>query len=134
MLEATWDWLVSDKNHHMYVDIFVADQKLCVEYQGQQHYFYPNRFHKSYEDFQDQRRRDVLKKELLVNHGFRYIAWRFNEPILITHVIDRLEAIGIKIDPKIKEEALEMPAPKPRRRRIKKTNRSKKTPRKGGNR
>lgn len=38
--------------------------RLCVEYQGQQHYVFPNAFHKSRDEFVAQPKRDQLKKAL----------------------------------------------------------------------
>jgi hypothetical protein len=106
ILEAGWDWLKSDKDHHMYVDIYVENYGLCVEYQGRQHYFYPNRFHKSFEEYKEQLRRDRLKKELIVNRNMRYISWRYDEPLTFEHVAKRLEDAGIPISNDKKERLI----------------------------
>jgi len=129
LLEVTWKWLVSNKGQNLFVDIYIPEYKLCIEYQGQQHYFYPNRFHKTYEDFLDQRRRDKIKRELLKKHGYRYLAWRYSEPLTIKHVVERLEQLGVPISDEIKQKAANIPERKYRRRK-RKLNKSKKPARK----
>lgn len=129
LLEVTWKWLISDKGQNLFVDIYIPKHKLCIEYQGQQHYFYPNRFHKTYNEFLDQRRRDKIKRELLKKHGFRYLAWRYSEPLTLKHVVERLERLRIPIPEDIRRQATAMPERK-YRKRWKKLNKSKKPVRK----
>lgn len=50
-------------------DMMNEELKLCVEYQGKQHFQFVNHFHTP-EQFQDQQARDLLKKELLKQHGY----------------------------------------------------------------
>ena len=95
LLEATWPWLLSDKKRPMYVDIYVPSLNLCVEYQGMQHYIYPNRYHKSYDEFIRQRERDKQKKELILKHGLNYLVWLWNEPISRKRLWEKLKVIGI---------------------------------------
>jgi len=133
ILEGTWKWLVSDTGHNMYVDIVVPSRKLCVEYQGQQHYFFPNRFHKTYEDFMAQRKRDDIKRNLLKKHGFLYLSWKYSEKLSLSHVAKRLAALGLPLANNIvelieQEEAAKKKTRKPRRsgRKMGKTKRVKK--------
>jgi len=51
------------------LDGFDPKTKIAVEYNGIQHYKYPNIYHKSKEDFEKQQYRDNLKKELCRKHN-----------------------------------------------------------------
>lgn len=46
------------------LDVYDQISKTAVEYNGAQHYKYPNTFHKTEEEFNDQVYRDKLKKKL----------------------------------------------------------------------
>jgi len=97
ILEATWKWLLSDSGRNMYVDIYIPKYKLAIEYQGRQHYFFPNQFHTTYQDFEDQQKRDELKRTLLKSKGFNYYAWHFTKPVTVNNVAEALNCIGIKV-------------------------------------
>lgn len=45
----------------------------CLEYQGQQHYSFPNKFHKTEEEFKRQVERDVKKSKLCKDNGYELI-------------------------------------------------------------
>lgn len=46
------------------LDCYNKDMKLAVEYQGKQHYSYPNMFHRTKNEFYEQLRRDKFKREM----------------------------------------------------------------------
>ena len=50
-METTWDWLVTPYGTMMYTDIYFPKYKLVVEYHGQQHFIFPNFFHKTKKEF-----------------------------------------------------------------------------------
>lgn len=54
--------------------------KLAVEYQGIQHYKYPNHFHKNEEEFRKQVRRDQIKVELCRQLGIHLIRVPYHVP------------------------------------------------------
>ena len=51
------------------LDCYDKVLKIAVEYNGEQHYHFPNRFHKTEEEFQLQQQRDELKKQLCTQNG-----------------------------------------------------------------
>lgn len=51
------------------LDFYCAELKLAVEYNGMQHYQFTPLFHKTVEDFEKQRQRDVLKAQLCRKAG-----------------------------------------------------------------
>jgi len=55
------------------LDIYDPVEKIAIEYNGIQHYFYVEKFHKSYNDFVDQQERDVIKKRLCMNNNIHLI-------------------------------------------------------------
>ena len=57
----------------MELDMYNEETKTAVEYNGRQHYEYPNDFHESKEDFDAQQRRDVAKKESCRIRGVKLI-------------------------------------------------------------
>ena len=67
-------WL---KNHltgrNMELDCYNEKLKLAVEYDGENHYKWPNYLNQSYEDFKKQARRDKLKVEICQQKGVHLI-------------------------------------------------------------
>lgn len=55
------------------LDCFDPETKIAVEYNGIQHYEYPNIFHQSEKIFQDQVYRDTIKNELCQKNGITLI-------------------------------------------------------------
>ena len=93
-MEATWDWLVTSYGTMMYADIYFPKYNLVVEYHGQQHFIFPNFFHKTKKDFDDAVDRDLLKKKLLLNHNIKLIEWRFDEPLTEEKAYSKLLKAG----------------------------------------
>mgnify|MGYP001180396986 FL=1 len=100
-MEITWDWLTGPAHLNLYVDIFFPKLNLAVEYHGEQHFKYPNFFHKSKRDYLDAKHRDRIKRGLLKTYGVNFIEWRFDEPFSPKRAMDKLVKIGLgdKIDP-----------------------------------
>tara|TARA_B100000131_G_scaffold252496_1_gene246307 strand:- start:2202 stop:2747 length:546 start_codon:yes stop_codon:yes gene_type:complete len=93
-MEATWDWLVTSYGTSLYADIYFPKHNLVVEYHGQQHFIFPNFFHKTKKDFDDAVDRDFLKKKLLKNHKIKLIEWRFDEPLTEEKAFSKLVGAG----------------------------------------
>ena len=56
------------------LDVYNDELKLAIEYNGKQHYEYiPKYFHRSYEDFLEQKYRDELKREKCRENGIKLI-------------------------------------------------------------
>lgn len=83
---------------------------LAFEYNGYQHYDFPNRYHKFRENFEDQRKRDSLKCDICENNNIilmifpHNISERMNEPEKIqNYIIEKFERkTNIKL-PKMKQ-------------------------------
>jgi hypothetical protein len=59
----------------LHVDFVIyGPQKIGIEINGAQHYFFSTRFHKTYEDFERQQKRDERKAELAAEQGIA-LAW-----------------------------------------------------------
>lgn len=55
------------------LDGFNQKLKIAFEYNGSQHYFYNPYYHKTKDDFEKQKKRDELKKQLCIKHGIHLI-------------------------------------------------------------
>jgi hypothetical protein len=63
------------------IDCYVQTLKLGFEYNGEQHYLYPNAFHKNKEEFKGQQRRDKKKLKLAEERGILLIIFKYDEPL-----------------------------------------------------
>lgn len=62
-----------ETNHNLELDCYNDELKIAVEYSGYQHYVFPNRFHKTYDEFIKQVRRDQFKVEMCDRNGIYLI-------------------------------------------------------------
>ena len=62
------------------IDIYNDELKLGIEYNGQQHYVFPNKFHKTYKEFINQVRRDKYKVDTCDKNGVYLISVPYNVP------------------------------------------------------
>ena len=62
------------------LDCYNATLGIAAEYNGEQHYKYPNTFHKSQEAFEAQVRRDEFKKKKCKEHGVLLIIIPYTVP------------------------------------------------------
>ena len=68
------DWLKNpETNRNLELDCFNPELGIAVEYNGEQHYKYPNAFHKSEREFINQIRRDEFKREQCDKNGIYLI-------------------------------------------------------------
>src|SRR5579872_1960468 len=69
------DFLVNpETGYNLELDGYNEELKIAFEYNGIQHYEYPNGFHKTEEEFFDQTRRDGFKKEICKEMGIHLIS------------------------------------------------------------
>lgn len=61
-----------ETNRNMECDMMNSDLKICIEYNGRQHYHQVSHFQNT-QDFKKQLERDQLKKKLLEKNGYRLI-------------------------------------------------------------
>lgn len=80
--KSTWpSWLRNpETGAGMELDCFNDDLKIAVEYNGSQHYQWPNFTNQSYEEFMNQVRRDDLKKRICDRNGVYLITVPHNVP------------------------------------------------------
>lgn len=71
-------WLLNHTGYPLELDCYNADLQLAVEYNGEQHYKWPNFTNQSYDEFVDQIERDNLKREICDRHGVYLIPVPYN--------------------------------------------------------
>ena len=62
-------------------DFYIPSKNLLIEYDGIQHYTFPNYFHKTYHDFLVQKHHDWLKRKYAKEHNIRLERILYNENI-----------------------------------------------------
>ena len=87
-------WALSDKNVLLEFDIGIVSKKLLVEFDGLQHYEFPNFFHKTRKDFEKQKERDVRKTELAKTNGWHLLRIKYNEDVSYGSIFKRLQREG----------------------------------------
>lgn len=80
-------------NRNLELDCYNSSLKLALEYNGKQHYKFPNKFHNSVEAFNAQIARDELKKTLCDNHGVTLIIVPYTIPKsqIVDYIVAKLE-------------------------------------------
>lgn len=69
-----------ETGRNLELDCYNEELKIGAEYQGVQHYVYPNPFHKNEEEFEKQRKRDDLKYDLCEREGVYLITIPYTVP------------------------------------------------------
>ena len=93
--EHTWDWFVNpETGYHLYVDYFVPSENLIIEYDGQQHFRYVEFFHKNYETYLEQVKRDEMKDNLILSQEkYKFIRFNFNERIENDYIEEKINSM-----------------------------------------
>lgn len=66
--------------HNLELDCYNSKLKIGLEYNGKQHYEYTPFFHKNYETFENQKYRDLIKKQLCEKNNIFLITIPYNIP------------------------------------------------------
>lgn len=90
-------WAFSTKKVLLEFDIGVTSKKLLVEYNGIQHYEYPNFFHKTRYDFEAQVQRDHLKAELAVANGWKLLVVPYTDNVTYGDIYRKLQREGYNV-------------------------------------
>jgi len=75
------EWGVSSRGGFLSFDIAIPSLNLLIDYHGEQHFSFPNRWHKTRRAFTEQLRRDADKVGLASENGWRYLVIGYNEPV-----------------------------------------------------
>ena len=74
-------WLQNpETGYNVELDCYNDELKLAIEYNGEQHYKWPNYTNQTYEQFINQTRRDTLKRQLCDKKGVYLIVVPYNVP------------------------------------------------------
>lgn len=73
------------------LDIFIPSLKVAFEYQGCQHFIYPNYYHKTKEEFELQQFRDNRKKELCNKNGIILVEITCFEELSLQLILKKLK-------------------------------------------
>jgi hypothetical protein len=65
----------------MELDVYNEELKIAIEYNGRQHYIYPNGFHKTLEEHEDQKERDRSKLDQCDKKGVYLITVPYTIPL-----------------------------------------------------
>ena len=79
-----------ETGRNLELDCYNEELKLALEYNGKQHYVYPNAFHKSKQDFMQQLRRDRYKKLRCDQEGVFLITVPYNVPNIRDHILKHI--------------------------------------------
>lgn len=74
-------WLINPRtNHALELDGYNEELKLAFEYNGPQHYQYPNRYHRSETEWLEQKYRDLVKRQICNQRGVYLITIPYHVP------------------------------------------------------
>jgi len=81
-----------ETKRNLELDCYNEQLKIAAEYNGEQHYNFPNRFHKTRQEFMKQVRRDRLKAEICELRGIHLITipWTINHQQIPIYIKERL--------------------------------------------
>nr|DAD59866.1 MAG TPA: endonuclease-like protein [Bacteriophage sp.]DAY34803.1 MAG TPA: endonuclease-like protein [Bacteriophage sp.] len=63
----------------MPIDAYFPRSNICLEYNGEQHYMYVEKFHKNRDSFQKQIHRDKVKHSLIQNAGMKLLVVKYSD-------------------------------------------------------
>ena len=82
----------------MELDMYNEDVQIAIEYNGIQHYHFPNSFHKSYDEFLAQQQRDCDKVKICDEYGVALISVKAsNLDDEVDYALGELNKLGIEI-------------------------------------
>lgn len=98
--EKRFNWLRSPiTNYHLRVDVYYPEYKLCIEFDGEQHFepiqFLPHQ--DADEQFERTKFHDSLKNKLIPENGLKLLRFKYDEPLDEIHIKNRLEEIKIDL-------------------------------------
>ena len=99
------NWLVNSfTDRNLELDLYNHELKLAIEFNGKQHYTYPNTFMKTEDDMKKQIYRDWLKKMICKAYGINLIVIKqksvYNRKEIKQEIIEYLKQFNIKYNNK----------------------------------
>lgn len=92
------NWLLNPKTgRKLELDGYCADLRSAFEYNGKQHYLYPNAFHKTETEFTSQIERDEIKSETCEDYGVRLLVIPYDVQDDDLYDLIRNHLINIKV-------------------------------------
>lgn len=71
-------------------DFFLPDHNMLIEFDGQQHFVFTEKFHKTKERFKIFQLRDKIKEEYALNNGYKLIHILYNQEHNINTILSQL--------------------------------------------
>jgi len=91
--QKTWGWLKTEAGNNMYCDGYFANNNIVVEYMGYQHKEVVMHWGAE-KGLKERIKRDKTKKDLVINHGIKYIAIWYDENWMDTeHIGNRIREV-----------------------------------------
>ena len=75
------------------LDCYNEELGVAIEFQGIQHYHYPNKYHSTVDEFVAAKARDELKREMCDEHGVFLIAVPYKEKQIEQFILGKLELL-----------------------------------------
>jgi len=100
-----------ETGRNLELDMYDDEMKIAIEYNGEQHYKYPNKFHKSEKEFVNQVYRDEYKKTICEKEGIFLIN--------IPYYIDEIKKEEIKNLKKLSKKEKNLKIEKLREKKLK---------------
>lgn len=96
------DWLKNKEGNNLEIDCFNDELKLCVEYNGKQHYEFIEYFHKTEENFKKRQEDDKIKRNKCIekNYIFIEIPYTINTKDIINYIAIKCKENNIYFDEK----------------------------------
>ena len=69
------------RSENLFLDFYINTVKLAIEVHGKQHYAFNSMFHRSAQDFINQKRRDARKYEWCEYNNITYVELPYNESV-----------------------------------------------------
>jgi alpha-galactosidase/6-phospho-beta-glucosidase family protein len=76
------------------LDVYIPAKCIAIEYDGIQHFVYPNHFHKTKEEFNDQLNRDKRKNEICKQLGINLIRIPYDIELSSNMLFSKIEELG----------------------------------------
>lgn len=93
------EWLRSSNLTKLELDIYIEDINTAIEIQGKQHYVFVEHFHKTYDGFKAQLKRDKEKRELCYGKGIKLV--EVAEEMDVKNLIDDINQLEKLKEPEV---------------------------------